>query len=66
MTIYQLTNVDGEHVGLFQSQRHDADVKTDIQRAIVEANGDAEIYNEILEGKNIFPVWAEEVFTDII
>lgn len=66
MIIYQLTNVDGEHIGLFQSNRIDADVKTDIQRAIVEADGDSEKYIEILEAKGIEPVWAEEVTTDFI
>jgi len=66
MKIYQLTNVDGEHIGLFTSKRIDADVNVDIRNAIAEADGDAEIYNEILESKEIYPVWAEEVHTEVI
>lgn len=66
MKIYQLINVDGDHIGLFTSKRIDADVNVDIRNAIIEADGDAEIYNEILEEKGIEPVWAEAVFTDHI
>ena len=58
--------VDGEHIGLFTSKRIDANVNVDIRNAIIEADGDAEIYNEILEGKRIEPVWAEAVYTDHI
>jgi len=66
MAIYQLTNVDGEHIGLFESNRIDADVNVDIRNAIIKSDGDAEIYNELLEEKDIHAVWAEEVFTDVI
>ena len=64
--IYQLSNVDGEHIGLFTSKRIDANVNVDIRNAIIVADGDPEKYNEILEGKEIYPVWAEEVHTNVI
>jgi hypothetical protein len=66
LNIYQLINVDGEHIGLFTSKRIDANVNVDIRNAIIKADGDPEIYNEILEEKEIYPVWAEAVYTDHI
>ena len=66
MNIYQLINVDGEPIGLFTSKRIDANVNVDIRNAIIVADGDPEIYNEILEEKNIQPVWAEAVYTEVI
>ena len=67
MKVYQLINVDGEHIGLFMSERNDVEkVTTDIENAIEVAKGDSEIYNEVLEEKNILPVWAEEVYTKVI
>jgi len=71
MKIIQLVNCDGDHAGLYTTERTDEDVDSDFQGAfhhakeISEENEDVDVHetaDEYLEEKKIFRILADEVY----
>ena len=72
MKIIQLTSQEtGDHLGLYQTERTDDNVNTDIEEAFANAIAEAETNDELsphdiaddhLEAKGITRVYADEVF----
>ena len=74
MKIIQLTNNDGDPIGLYQTERTDEQVEKDIEGAFDLARGEAdgsddlsphEIADEYLEKLGITRIFADEVFVNI-